>query len=53
MPEGKPFHTLPHNEFLARLKALTNIRVVLDEDDPSGYRIDIDTFPGWETFPTW
>jgi WD40 repeat protein len=53
MPEGKPFHTLPHDELLERLKALTNIRVVSDEDDPSGYRADVGPFPGWETLPTW
>ena len=53
MPQGKPFHTLPYDELLGRLKALTNIRVVPDEDDPSGYRFDVDPFPGWETVPTW
>jgi WD40 repeat protein len=53
MPEGKPFHTLPYDELLERLEALTNIRVVSDEDDPSGYRTDVGPFPGWETLPTW
>jgi WD40 repeat protein len=53
IPEGEPFHTLPHEELLERLRALTNIRVVKDEESQSGYRIDYAEFPGWETVPTW
>ena len=50
MPEGRPFHTLPYEEFLDRLRALTNLRVVEDEQ---GYSVDFSVFPGWESLPTW
>ena len=53
MPQGKPFHTLPYEEFLDRLRTLTNLRVVPDEENPSEYRYDYEPFPGWETLPTW
>jgi len=53
MPEGRPLHDLPHDEFLARLRSLTNYRVVPDETSPTGYRIEIEPFPGWENVPTW
>jgi WD40 repeat protein len=54
MPEGKPFHTLPYDEFLDRLKALTNLRRIPDEEDPAGGFIPhFEPFPGWETVPTW
>jgi len=48
-----PLHTLPLDELLAKLHDLTNVRVVEDEASPSGYRIDIGPFPGWQTAPTW
>jgi WD40 repeat protein len=51
--EKPPFHTLPHDEFLDRLRALTNLRVVRDEESSTGWRVDIGPFPGWETVPTW
>lgn len=53
MPKGKPFHTLPYNELLKRLHALTNVRVVADEKSSTGYRIQFDPFPGWEKVPIW
>jgi len=53
MPQGRPFHTLPYGEFIARLQALTNYRVVSDGGSPNGYRLDIAPFPGWETLPSW
>lgn len=53
MPEGRPFHTLPHAEFLERLRGLTNYRVTADENSTSGYRLDLGPFPGWEEAPTW
>ena len=28
MPEGQPFHTLPYEELLAKLRSLTNLRVI-------------------------
>ncbi len=48
-----PLHTLPHHELLAKLKTLTNLRVVRDEQSPTGWTLTHDPFPGWETVPTW
>jgi WD40 repeat protein len=48
-----PFHTLPLNELVAKLHALTNLRVVEDEASPTGYRLDVGPFPGWRDVPTW
>ena len=51
--DQRPFHTIPYEEFLERLRALTNLRVVPDEESSTGYGIDIGPFPGWETVPEW
>ena len=48
-----PLHTLPHYELIAKLKTLTNLRVVRDEDSPTGWKLTVGPFPGWETVPTW
>jgi WD40 repeat protein len=48
-----PLHTLPHDELIAKLKTLTNLRVVRDEDSPTGWKVEVGPFPGWETVPTW
>jgi WD40 repeat protein len=48
-----PFHTLPYEELLAKLRSLTNLRVVEDKGSATGYRIDVGPFPGWEEVPTW
>jgi len=48
-----PIHTLPHDELLAKLRSLTNLRVVEDADSPSGWKLDVGPFPGWETVPEW
>jgi WD40 repeat protein len=48
-----PLHTLPHDELLAKLKTLTNLRVVRDEESATGWKVEIGPFPGWETVPTW
>ena len=53
MPEGPPFHTLPYQELIARLRAITNLRAVEDPEAATGYRIEAGPFPGWETVPTW
>ena len=52
-PRGRPIHDLPIDEFLSVLKAQTNLRAVLDDDAESGYRIEYDPIPGWETAPEW
>jgi WD40 repeat protein len=53
MPEGKPFHTLPYEKILARLRGLTNLRAVPDEGAGTGYRVSIGPFPGWKELPEW
>ena len=53
MPEGPPFHILPYDELLEKLRSFTNLRVIADEATPSGYRYDYARFPGWETVPEW
>lgn len=53
IPEGQPFHTLPSNEVLVRLRNLTNYRVVADASAADGYRLEVGPFLGWESAPTW
>ncbi|PYQ02347.1 MAG: hypothetical protein DMF82_16310 [Acidobacteria bacterium] len=48
-----PLHTLPLEELLAKLKTLTNLRIVEDKISPTGYKLDIGPFLGWDTAPTW
>lgn len=48
-----PLHTLPREELIAKLKTLTNLRVVRDAQSPTGWKIEVGPFPGWETVPTW
>jgi WD40 repeat protein len=48
-----PFHTLPYDELMSRLKSMTNYRVVEDDSSSTGYRIHFDKFPGWENIPEW
>ena len=53
MPEGTPFHTLPYEELLNRIRSMTNLRVVPDESSGTGYRVEIGPFPGWAKLPEW
>jgi WD40 repeat protein len=50
-----PLHTLPHDELMAKLKALTNLRAVPDEESHTGYTIEADfsAYRGWGTVPEW
>jgi len=48
-----PLHTLPLNELVAKLKTLTNYRVVRDPESSTGWKVEIGPFQGWETVPTW
>jgi WD40 repeat protein len=48
-----PLHTLPLDQMLAKLGELTNLMVVEDETSPTGYRLEVGPFPGWETVPEW
>ena len=47
-----PLHTLPHDELLAKLKSLTNLRAVRDPCSDTGWKIEIGPFPGWADVPT-
>jgi len=51
VPEGQPFHTLPLDEMLNRLRAVTNYRVIEDAAAPGGYRLDFEPFKGWNGPP--
>jgi WD40 repeat protein len=54
MPEGPPLHTLALEEFLEKLRSLTNVRIVADAATSTGYRITFLPFQGWERNPpTW
>jgi WD40 repeat protein len=53
MPEGPPFHTLPHGEILDRLRSFTNLRVVRDDGTETGYGVRAGPFPGWAVRPDW
>ena len=48
-----PLHTLPHDELMAKLHSLTNLRVVEDPESSSGWKIDYGPFPGWQEVPEW
>ena len=48
-----PLHTLPRGELLAKLRSLTNIRVVRDPESANGWAFTLDPFPGWQEVPTW
>ena len=48
-----PLHTLPREELIAKLKTLTNLRAVRDEESTTGWTIEVGPFPGWEMVPTW
>ena len=48
-----PLHTLPYEELMAKLRALTNLQVVEDPASPTGYKLDIGPFPGWKDVPAW
>ena len=48
-----PLHTLAHDELMAKLHALTNLQVVEDATAPTGYKLEIGPFPGWQDVPTW
>ncbi len=48
-----PLHTLPHEELMAKLDALTNLRVVRDPTSSTGWTLDVGPFPGWKEVPEW
>jgi WD40 repeat protein len=48
-----PLQTLPLADLLATLDSLTNYRVIRDPEATTGWRLDVDPFPGWERRPEW
>jgi WD40 repeat protein len=48
-----PLHTLPHDELMAKLDSLTNLRVVPAPTSATGWKLDLGPFPGWKDVPTW
>jgi hypothetical protein len=48
-----PLHTLPHEQLLATLDRLTNLRVVPDAASSTGWTLEIGPFPGWKDTPSW
>ena len=48
-----PIHTLPHDELIAKLHSLTNVRIVEDAGSSRGWKLDYAPFPGWAEVPTW
>ena len=48
-----PLHILPHDELLAKLKSLTNLRAVRDPSSDTGWKIEVGSFPGWKDVPEW
>jgi WD40 repeat protein len=48
-----PLHTLPHDELIAKLHSLTNLRAVRDPESSTGWTIELGPFPGWKNVPTW
>jgi len=48
-----PLHTLPHDELMAKLDELTNLRAVRDETSSTGWTLEVGPFPGWERVPEW
>jgi WD40 repeat protein len=48
-----PPHTLPHDELLAKLRSLTNLRAVRDPGSDAGWKVEVGPFPGWANVPEW
>jgi len=48
-----PLHTLPHDELIAKLKSLTNLRAARDPESSTGWSVEIGPFPGWKEVPSW
>jgi len=50
-----PFHTLPYDDLMVRLKAMTNLRAVPDPESHTGYSLEVDVaaYNGWAEVPEW
>jgi WD40 repeat protein len=49
----RPLHTLAYDALLAKLKSLTNLRVVKSPETATGWELEVGPFPGWEEAPSW
>jgi WD40 repeat protein len=50
-----PLHTLPYDELMTKLETLTNLRIVPDSEEATGYRLTSDptAWRGWSQVPEW
>lgn len=55
MPDiaAPPFHTLSHEAIMAKLRSLTNLEVVPEPSQVTGYSLGVGPFPGWKDVPEW
>jgi WD40 repeat protein len=53
VPKGPPLHTRALDELLDILYAQTNMRVIVDEESPDGYRVEYEVFDCWDSPPNW
>jgi WD40 repeat protein len=51
--EQAPLHAIGHQELLARLHALTNLRAKRDPSLAGGFAVTADPFTGWSDVPSW
>ncbi len=51
--DERPLHALSHEDLLAKLKSLTNLRAVRDAESSTGWTIEVGPFPGWKEVPEW
>jgi hypothetical protein len=41
------------DHLIAKLKTLTTLRVVRDEESSTGWKLEVGPFPGWAEVPEW
>ena len=51
IPEGKPKHALPRDEFMEYLRSQTTARAVPDTSSATGFAISYEPFAGWDALP--
>lgn len=50
---GPSFHKLPYDALLAKLRSLTNLRVMADPSSATGYKLEPGPIPDWSNPPVW
>ena len=53
IPTGRPYLSLPREEFLRKLRSYTNLRAVKDDKQGTGYSIEASGIPDWQHPPQW